>query len=183
MIKLLYSEKSKRKGKSFVYFLVGNRVNQYLTECFRREREMTSVLNGGPEYHASLAEKALKNSTKYKKSTQNLLKELALLKAGEIKTSQAKYFSEHRTETEMDFCNVLLNELPDLTIFVSMGTEKNFSFVLQSSEKDIKELSKQIMAILEAKGGGKGQRINGKFTSLAKRTEVDKYLAKYFDVQ
>ena len=70
MIKLLYSEKSKKKGKSLVYFLVGDRVNQYISQCFSRERELTGVFNGGPEYHSELAEKALKT----RKSTKRLLK-------------------------------------------------------------------------------------------------------------
>ena len=59
VIKLLNTGKAKQKGKIFLYFLVGNRVNQYLSLCFSREKELTGVLNGGPEYHASLAEKVI----------------------------------------------------------------------------------------------------------------------------
>ena len=111
MIKLLYSEKSKKKEKSLVYFLVGDRVNQYLSQCFIRERELTGVLNGGPEYHSELAEKSLKNSKKYQKTTQNLLKEIASLKVTELKASKPKFYSVHRQESDMDFCNVLLFEM------------------------------------------------------------------------
>ena len=69
---------------------MGDRVNQYLKSCFTRERELTSVLNGGPEYHSSLADKALKNSKKYQKATQNLLKEIASIKADEVKSTKPK---------------------------------------------------------------------------------------------
>merc|ERR1711974_211876 len=37
MVKLLHTEKSKRKGKCFVYFLVGSRVARYLANCYARE--------------------------------------------------------------------------------------------------------------------------------------------------
>lgn len=185
MVKLLHSEKSKRKGKTFVYFLVGHRVTLYLSATFKREKEMTSILNGGAEFHCSLAEKALNSAKKYQKQTKNLLKELALLKANELKSEKPKYFSTHRPEKEMEFCNVLLSELSDLdiTIFVTMGNDKEegCSLVLQSdNEEVIKNLSKKILQTLNASGGGKGKRINGKFTSLEKRNDVDTILRDYF---
>ena len=174
-------------GKSLVYFLVGDRVNQYLKSCFTRERELTSVLNGGPEYHSSLADKALKNSKKYQKATQNLLKEIASIKADEVKSTKPKFYSVHRPESDMDFCNVLLSELSEeaITIFITMGNEKDggpCTLVLQSNEESIiKDLGKKIMDMLGAKGGGKGLRLNGKFNSLSKRTDVDKLIQDYFD--
>lgn len=44
MIKILYAEKSKRKNKTNIYFLVGNRVLNRLAECLERETKMTSLL-------------------------------------------------------------------------------------------------------------------------------------------
>ena len=112
MVKLLSCEKSKRKGNCFVYFLVGNRVKNYLANSYLREKSLTSILNGGPEDHQTLVEKATKNTKKYQKTTQNLLKEIALIKVNEIRASTTKkYFSIHRPETDMEFVNVLLFEL------------------------------------------------------------------------
>ena len=186
MVKLLHSEKSKSKGKSLVYFLVGDRVNQYLTKCFTRERELTSVLNGAAEYHSNLAEKALRNAKKYQKTTQNLLKEMASVTAKELKLTKPKFYSVHRQETDMDFCNVLLSEMSeeDITVFITMGNDKEgaCSLVLQSNqESTIKDLGKKIMEILGAKGGGKGLRLNGKFNCLNKRNDVDNLMKEYFD--
>jgi len=185
MIKLLYNEKSKHKGKSLVYFLVGDRVNQHLSQCFSRERELTGVLNGGPEYHSALSEKALKNSKKYQKTSQTLLKEIASLKVTELKAGKPKFYSVHRQESDMDFCNVLLFEMAEeaITIFITMGNDKDgpCSLVLQSNEESIiKELGKKIMDMLGAKGGGKGRRLNGKFISLSKRNDVDNLIKQYF---
>ena len=183
MVKLLGTEKSKRKGNCFVNFLVGDRVSQFLSDAYRREKKMTSVLNGGPDDHCSLAEKALHNSKKYQKMTQSLLKELASLKVEELKRTKPTYFSIHRNETDLDFVNTLLNNLKDeeITLVVTSGTEAPFSLVIQSYEENItKELSMPILDMLNGKGGGKGTRFNGKFTSLAQREEVDTFVCKYF---
>lgn len=146
---------------------------------------MTGVLNGGPEYHSALSEKALKNSKKYQKTTQNLLKEIASLKVTELKAAKPKFYSVHRQESDMDFCNVLLFEMAEeaITIFITMGNDKDgpCSLVLQSNEESIiKELGKKIMDMLGAKGGGKGRRLNGKFISLSKRNDVDNLIKEYF---
>ena len=113
MIKLLNCEKSKRKGNCVVYFLVGNRVVNYLANSFGREKNMTGLLNGGPDDHQALVEKYVRNAKKYQKTTQNLLKEIATVKATEIKASDKKYHSIHRQETDLDYVNVLLSELSE----------------------------------------------------------------------
>ena len=188
VVKLLNCEKSKRKGKCNVYFLVGNRVTEYFKLCFTRERDLTAVLNGGPEYHSSLADKAVKNARKYQKSTQNLMKEVATSIAKDLKETKPKFYSVHRMESEMDFCNTLLSELQHekMTVLITMGNDKEgtCSLVLQSfSEEIMKDIGKKLMEILEAKGGGKGLRLNGKFTSLNKRNDVDKFLKEYFETK
>lgn len=43
-IKILYVEKGKRKNKTMLYFLVGNRVLQRLNECLVREQKLTAIL-------------------------------------------------------------------------------------------------------------------------------------------
>lgn len=44
VIKLLHAEKSKRKDKTLLYFLVGNRVISRLETCIGREQKMTVLL-------------------------------------------------------------------------------------------------------------------------------------------
>merc|ERR1719495_982363 len=48
-IKLMHTES--KKGKYYLYFLVGSRVLKYLTQTVERERAMTVVLRNGPEDH------------------------------------------------------------------------------------------------------------------------------------
>nr|CAI5828536.1 unnamed protein product [Callosobruchus analis] len=44
VIKLLYTEKSKRKGKTLLYFLVGDRVLKRLTTSLKNEQQLTALL-------------------------------------------------------------------------------------------------------------------------------------------
>jgi misacylated tRNA(Ala) deacylase len=43
-IKLLYAEKSKKKNRTLLYFLVGNRVISRLDQCLKREQKLTTLL-------------------------------------------------------------------------------------------------------------------------------------------
>ncbi len=122
-VKLLGVEKAKREDRSNLHFLVGRRVLAYLHGCHKREevgrggvwracepqtknnhnhlacisQALTAALNGGPEDHASLAEKLVKNLKVASKAQQNLTKELATRDAQEVNGSQgSKYFVWHR---------------------------------------------------------------------------------------
>ena len=91
-----------------------------MANCFGREKNLTGLLNGGPDDHQALVEKYVRNAKKYQKTAQNLLKEIANIKANEIKASDKKYHSIHRQETDMDFVNVLLSELSEKVSFFNL---------------------------------------------------------------
>jgi hypothetical protein len=40
----LYAEKSKKKNRTLLYFLVGNRVISRLDQCLKREQKLTTLL-------------------------------------------------------------------------------------------------------------------------------------------
>lgn len=44
VVKLLHAEKSKRKDKTLLYFIVGNRVLKRLSTCLEREQQLTVLL-------------------------------------------------------------------------------------------------------------------------------------------
>ena len=190
MIKLLYTET--KKNKFFLYFLVGNRVNQYVSQSFKRTKDLTGILNGGPEHHGELADKAVKNAKKYQKSTQNLLKELATMTANQLKSSQPKFYSVHRPEISNDFINILLSELKDQEIFVliTMGNDKEgpcqvvMSMNSPNGMEILNTLGASICEALEAKARAdpKTLRTNGKFGSLKNREKADKIIEDFFAV-
>ena len=55
-----------------------------------------------------------------------------------------------------------------------------FQLTLHGPEKVIGDISPKILSVLDAKGGGKGKRLNAKFTSLSNRSAVDSLLDEYF---
>lgn len=182
VVKLLSVEQSKRKGKCNLYFVVGSRAIRLLDTCHKREKGLISVLNNAPEDHIDLVEKMTRNVRLYQKSTQSLLKELALIKAAELKDKKPQFFSTHRNETESDYTSVLINELAEenITLFITTGVDKNASMTLYGPEDVVKDLGPRLLPLLEAKGGGKGKRLNAKVTSLKHRSKVDDLLNKYF---
>ena len=187
MVKLLYAEKAKKgKGqKCNVYFLVGDRVSNYLQATFLREQKMNNLLSSGPDDHLMIVEKINKSFKTSNKSVQVLLKELAINDSKFIKEKQLKYFSKHRNETDSEYANTLIREVEDTSvmIFLTSGDEKTgpFQLTLYGLENTIKDLSSKILALLSAKGGGKGKRVNAKFSSLKNRSEVETLLEQYFN--
>ena len=190
MVKILYTEK--KKNKFFLYFLVGSRVNQYLAQCFKREKDLTSILNGGPEHHGELTDKAVKNCKKYQKCTQNLLKEMATLTANQLKATKPKFYSVHRPEMCNDFINILLTQLGDQDIFilVTMGNDKEgpcqlaMSMNTPNGMEVLNSLGASVCEALQAKARAdpKTLRTNGKFLSLKNRDKADKIIEKFFSV-
>jgi misacylated tRNA(Ala) deacylase len=95
MVKLLCAEKGK-KGRSLLYFVVGDRVGRYLDSCYRRERQLTEVLRGGPDDHVELVSKAMKSLKVAQKGIQNALKEIAIKEAAEINQTGDTFAFMHK---------------------------------------------------------------------------------------
>ena len=104
-----------QKGKVLLYFLVGGRVLDYLAHTVTREKAITATLRNGPEDHLDLIQKMQKSLKTYQKTTQNLLKEVAINEANRLKTLQQKpkYFVCHKREGDSDFINTFIQELAD----------------------------------------------------------------------
>ena len=187
MVKLLNTEKAKKgKGnKCNVYFLVGDRVATYIQSTYLREQKMNTLLSSGPDDHLMIVEKINKSVKASLKSVQVLLKELAIKDAEEIKEKRLKYFSKHRSETDPEYANTLIREIENTntTIFLTTGDEKigPFQLTLYGPENIMKDISSQILTLLNAKGGGKGKRINAKFSLLKDRPAAETFLKEYFN--
>ena len=186
MVKLLYAERSKKgKGKKCtVFFLVGDRISIYLKNTFLREQKLNVLLSSGPDDHVMIVEKLNKTLKTSSKSVQGMLKELALKDAEIIKEKKLRYFSKHRNEVDVDYGNTLIRELEntDVMLFVTCGDEKKgpFQLTLYGPQNVMCDIGAKILRTLDAKGGGKGKRMNAKFSSLANRSVVDTLLEEYF---
>ena len=56
-----------------------------------------------------------------------------------------------------------------------------FQLTLYGPENIMKDISSQILTLLNAKGGGKGKRINAKFSLLKDRPAAETFLKEYFN--
>ncbi|XP_044737377.1 alanyl-tRNA editing protein Aarsd1-B [Chrysoperla carnea] len=183
VIKLLNAEKGKRKDKTLVYFLVGNRVTNHFQQCLEREQKLTALLKNSPVLHAELVEKLQKNLKITSKNLQTILKEVAQIEIEKLKTSKPKYFCLHRKEAEPDFMSIFVKELNgfDIFLFLSVGDEKtNGNVLIYGKENDVAELGPKICEILNGKGAGKNGRYQAKVQNMKNRPKCVELIENYF---
>ncbi|XP_066152137.1 alanyl-tRNA editing protein Aarsd1-B isoform X2 [Euwallacea fornicatus] len=187
VVKLLHSEKSKRKDKTFLYFLVGNRILNRLTGCIEREQKLTALLKSNPVQHPELADKLQKTVKILNKNVQGVLKDLAFLQAKNLNDTLPvpAFFSLHRKEAEPDFMNTFIRELgdkgKDIFLFLSTGDEKlSGNIVLYGPEKIVADLGPKISELLEGKGAGKGNKFQAKVMKMANRSKAEAIIKDYF---
>ncbi|XP_025830493.1 alanyl-tRNA editing protein Aarsd1-B-like [Agrilus planipennis] len=187
VIKLLHSEKSKRKNKTLLYFLVGNRVLKKLSSCLEREAKLTTLLNNNPNQHYELVERLQKNTKLINKNLQSVLKELAIAEAQKLKNSvpHPKFFIHYKKEADVDYINTFLREINDTEtvtfLFLAVGDEKTTgNIVLYGQESDVQNLGNQISNILEGKGAGKGKKFQAKVTKMANMKKAEELIKNHF---
>jgi len=175
VVKLLHSES--KKGKHWLYFLVGGRVTDYLQTCHGRERVLTKILNNAPEEHIDLVDKMQKTLKVTQKNNSNLLKELAAHEANKIKTISPKplYCVVHRKEGDSDFINSFINHLNDNTILsvITVGEGPGQLVVTGETAGIVQQIGKKLCGILDGKGGGSGQRFNGKINNMKNVGQIE----------
>uniref|UniRef100_A0A182R809 Alanyl-transfer RNA synthetases family profile domain-containing protein n=1 Tax=Anopheles funestus TaxID=62324 RepID=A0A182R809_ANOFN len=187
-IKLLSVEKA--KGKCLVHFLVGGRVLRKLTECYDREVQLNTLLNGGPSSHIELAKKLQTTVRITQRTAKKLTTELATAEAEKLNALRANgppmYVLLHRNDgQESDFINTFLRvvKLPDCFFFLTNadtdGSGKG-QLVLQGRPEDVAKLGPEICSLLEGKGNGKGTRFNAKVNKLKNVPQCEKLVREHF---
>jgi len=175
VVKLLHTES--KKGKHWLYFLVGGRVSSHLGNLVERERAMTRLLNNGPEEHLDLVEKMQKGLKVAQKNSSNLLKELATLEAAKIKADKPKFCVVHKKEGDGDFIAAFIKELDDseLLCILTVGDEKlggPGQLVVTGQADLVQPVGKMLCDLLDGKGGGKG-RFNAKINKLKNIPQIE----------
>ncbi|CAG9761661.1 unnamed protein product [Ceutorhynchus assimilis] len=183
MVKLLHSEKSKRKDKTFLYFLVGNRVLDKLSQCIDTERKLTTILKNNSLQHPDLVEKLQKNVKTLTKNLQIANRDAALIIAEKLKNSTTNYFSMFREIGDVDFINTLIRECAkrkDLLLFLGVGDPKTVgNFVLYGPENDVKCLGQEVCNILEGKGALNGNKYFAKANKMLNWDKADAFIKDY----
>ena len=104
-----------KKGKHWLYFLVGGRVNLHLQVCLAREKALTKILNNAPDQHIQLVDKMQKSLKLSLKTNSNLLKEVAVHEACEVKKIEPKpsHHVVYKRDGDTEYINTFLKELDD----------------------------------------------------------------------
>ncbi|XP_064644016.1 alanyl-tRNA editing protein Aarsd1-B-like [Lineus longissimus] len=182
-IKLLACEKGK-KGKTNLIFVAGDRLLNYLGQCYENEKALTNLLRGAPEQHAELVDKLLKNSKQANKTALTLLREMAVMEAEKFKQRENKdgLFVLHRKEGDNEFMNIVVNEINDDKVlkFLTVGDEKAQGlFLLAGSDDVLKDLGPKVAGILDGKGAGKNGRFQGKANKMVNRQQAETMIREF----
>lgn len=185
VVKMLGTEKSKRKNQLLLHFLVGTRVLQRLSLCLEREQQLTVLLKNNASEHPNLVHKLVKNSKILTKDLQSVLKDLAAFEAHKFKSLEPKpkYYVLHRKEAEPDFMQNFLREVGscDTLFFLSVGDDKaQGSVMLSGPETVISDIAEKVLALLNAKGVANKNVLNAKASNMKGKAQVIKLLQEYF---
>jgi len=186
-VKLLHTDC--QKGKVLLHFLVGGRVLDYLAQTVAREKMITATLRNGPEEHLDLIQKMQKSLKMYQKTTQNLLKEVAISEASRLKNSQPKptYFVCHKKEGDSDFINTFINAVDDndILLVLTVGDDKSGQpgqLTVSGNEELVGVIGKRLSSILDGKGGGKGSRFNAKINNMKKVNKIEETVREHLQL-
>ncbi|KAK6632560.1 hypothetical protein RUM43_013328 [Polyplax serrata] len=186
-IKLLHAEKGK-KNKTNLFFLTGNRVLKYLSECLNRECGLTQLLKNEPASHVDLVKKLQQNLKITNKKLMVLLKEIAICEAEKFRRLKPKprYYAHHNKEAESDYLEnfwrtVRDDESIEQTFFMLAAGTDTGSLLLQGDEHDLLILGPKIADILGGKGYINGRRFQAKVSKLGSFSDAQKILSLHFD--
>ncbi|ORX94571.1 alanyl-tRNA synthetase domain-containing protein 1 [Basidiobolus meristosporus CBS 931.73] len=171
VIKLLHTERI-RGTNTCLFFLVGDRVTQYLHQSYARERALTASLSCGPESHVDAVSKTQKQYKDTQKAVKSLLKEIADYVGKELveAINDKGYITYHREDADMTFLNLLTHHLkvasPESVALLCGGPKKEGGPIIIIGNPDkVKKCSDIVTETLaNVKGGGKG-RWQGKTSS------------------
>ena len=181
-VKLLHCEKGKKKN-SLLYFLCGDRLLNYLTDCIKREDSLSACLNNGPTEHLGLVEKLQKSAKISQKTVQTLLKDCAESEVTLFKKQNPlpNYFILHKKEGSFDFMNAIVRGLSenDVILFLTVGDDDNGQFLIYGKEQTVNEIGPKICDILQGKGSGKKGRFQGKIGTFKNKKLADEIITSH----
>lgn len=182
-VKLLYSES--KKGCTLLYYLVGGRVLDYVQKALNTERALTKMLSVGLDDHRDAVEKIQHSSKAAAKQVRAQLREIAQLVAFRHLHSDPvdPVACVHRDDGDVEFMNVVANQLTPKDVFVmaTVGGDRGCGqFLLAGKDEDVATLGPLVAKCLEAKGGGRKGRYQGKAQKLEKRSEAETLIREHF---
>lgn len=156
-----------------VYFLFGERVVEKINKLYKKEREMNLILSAKPNDHIQRVKTLIIEQKKQNKKLKLVLNDLALLKVNEllstVKENDNFIFFHYRLGSS-DFLATLYKQLLKkkskveryLLVVGDEASKEEGMFILHCKTEDMERLKPLVLEVFNAKGGGKGVKVQGK---------------------
>jgi misacylated tRNA(Ala) deacylase len=180
MIKFIGTET--KKGQVRLSFLAGNRVSSAVSTWVDREKKMNVILQATPTDHVKAATRIAGDLKNQSQQNKRLLKELSVFIGQSLARSGDRLLQVHRDEADMGFlqnvCKTVQEEgRGDAPMFLSCGENSTGGqFLLVGPKEWVEAVGKDVAAMLDGKGGGRGTSFQGKAASFRRRREVIEFL-------
>jgi misacylated tRNA(Ala) deacylase len=176
---LLHHTQSVRGTNCRLFFTAGDRAINMATNSINGLRNIAVTLSSGaaPEDVAAKVQGLSEQVSEARKREKRMLSEIAKYEAQQIKeTLQCAVGAfSHRPDDGLDFVNLVLTELRQpppckgLVVFCTGDTKTLGSLVITGKPELVEKLSAKVKDIVKtAKGGGKGEKWQGKVTEWQK---------------
>lgn len=176
---LLHHTQSVRKTNCRLFFTAGDRAIKMASESINGLRNIAVSLSSGaaPTEVAAKIQGLSEQVSEGRKREKRMLAELAKFEAQQIKEilQCAVGAFSHRPDDGLDFLNLVLIELRDtlkgkgVVVLCTGDTKTSGSLVITGKSGLVDKLSAKVKEIVKtAKGGGKGEKWQGKITEWQK---------------
>jgi misacylated tRNA(Ala) deacylase len=174
-VKLVGTEKA--HGGTRLLYLAGGRVLSGLGACLDRERALTRLLDRGPDEHVAGVERLQADLRAAERARRDRLRAMASLIARELAASDRPAAAHHLDEADFGFFNAVAGTVadsrPDLVVLLTAGDpEGEGLFLVAGPDETVAALGPRVAEVLEARGGGRAGRFQGRATRLDRRPEA-----------
>lgn len=161
----------RQKKSSRLYFLVGSRVRDALNSALQRSAEVTRLLDGGADSHASLIQKLLEREKNLQRTLKQTRTALAEAQAAALRHATGPLVYHHQLGGDLGQLRVLAQHAiqdADARIFILTSAHPDGSgvFLLAGQPDGVAQLGPVVAQMINGRGGGAGGRFQGKADSV-----------------
>jgi alanyl-tRNA synthetase len=171
------------RGGTRVFFVAGMRLRQRLAEHEARNARLRGILDTGDEELPVIVRLKLEQLQIAQRRIRALEEELADSRAAELAVLPQKLVESHfeglDSATLARIARAVVARAPDKVAFLTASSGEAHLVVLAAGEQclfDVPAVGRQVLEILEGRGGGSGRMVQGKFANPSGRTHAVSFL-------
>lgn len=176
-LKLLATEPM--RGGTRVFFVAGARLRQRLADHEARNARLRGILDTGDGELPDIVRLKLEQLQTAHRRVRALEEELADSRAAELASSPQTLVEAHFEGLDgamlSRLARAVVARAPGKVAFLTASSGEAHLVVLAAGEKcqlDVPTVGRQVLEVLEGRGGGSGRLVQGKITSLSKRSRA-----------